>query len=105
MSSSKLTDLCIKWIGMNSMVPEVCQRNARGTGHIRLTKLSVDPSYQFVHHGSEVLIFFDVLSARNRHLDQHNFSNPFRMVSQEDFESVELLGNAFYVIKAINSDH
>src|SRR5271170_7851177 len=76
-----------------------------GTGNIRLTKLSVDPPYQFVHHGSEVLIFFDILSARNCHLDQHNFSNPFRMVSQEDFESVELLGNAFYVIKAINSDH
>jgi len=51
-------------------------------------EFSVDSSHQFIYNSSQVLIFFNVLSARYCHLDQDNLANPFGMVGQEHFESM-----------------
>lgn len=70
----------------------------------RLTELSVDSSDQLVDDSAEILVFFDVLSGRNGNLDQHNLTDPLRVLGQEDFEGVQLLGNTLDVVETVNTN-
>ena len=38
-------------------------------------------------------------------MDQDDLSDPFRVVTEEDFQCMQLLRNAFNIIQAVNADH
>ena len=84
MSSSKLTDLCKKCIGINSTVPRSIRwlgsgLVARNKFRVR-TKSPVYPPYELVYDSSEVLVLLDILPTWDSNLNQYNLSNPLRMV-------------------------
>lgn len=90
---------------MNSTVPVAVSVWGTDRAVSQLTEFAIYPAYQFIHHRSQVLIFFNVLSARNGNLNQDNLSDPFRVIGEEDFEGMQLLRHAFDVIETIHSDH
>jgi hypothetical protein len=65
---------------------------------------AIDSSDEFVDYGPEILVLFNILAAGDCDLDENDFADPFGMLSEEDFEGVELLGYAFDVIKSVYSD-
>ena len=70
-----------------------------------LTKLPVDPPYQFIHDGAQILIFFHVLSTWDSNLDQNDLSNPFRMAGEKDLQGMQLLWDTLDIVKTIHADH
>ena len=51
-------------------------------------KLAIDPANKLINDGAKILVFFDVLSAGYGDLHENYFANPFRVLREEDFESV-----------------
>jgi hypothetical protein len=70
-----------------------------------LTELSIDPTNQFVDYGSQILVFFDILSTRYSNLHKNDLPNPFWVVTKEDFKSMQLLRYALDVIKTVDANH
>jgi hypothetical protein len=69
------------------------------------SKFAVDSANKFVDNGAKILVFFDILSARNGHLHENYFADPFRVFREEDFESVQLLGDSLYIIEPVNPNN
>ena len=68
------------------------------------TELAVDATDQFVNDGAQVLVLLHVLTARYGNLNEHNLANPLRVLSEEDFQSMKFLRDAFDVIKAVHTN-
>jgi hypothetical protein len=65
---------------------------------------SVDAADEFVYSCAQILVFLDILSRWHSELCEDDLSNPFWMLSEEELECVELLGNALDVIESIDTD-
>ena len=68
-------------------------------------ELAVDAPNELIHDSTEILVLFHVLSGWHRDLHQDDFADPFWVFCEEDFESVELLWNAFNIIKTIHANN
>lgn len=51
-------------------------------------KTTVDTTDEFVDDGTEILVFFDILTRRDGDLDKDYLADPFGMFCEEDFKSV-----------------
>lgn len=65
----------------------------------------VDTADQFVNHGSQVLILFNILSTGYSHLYQDDLAHPLRVVAEEDLQRVQLLGHTLNVVQTVDTDH
>jgi hypothetical protein len=70
-----------------------------------LTMLAVDLSSHGAKLPLEFLIFFDVFAARNGDLNEDNLVLQLRMIIKECIEALELLGQAFDMIKSVDSNY
>ena len=67
-------------------------------------KFAVDAADKLVDDGAQVLVLFDVLAGGDGNLYEDDLADPFWVLCEEDFEGVQLLGDAFDVVEAINAD-
>jgi hypothetical protein len=65
---------------------------------------SVDTTDELVDGCAQILVLLDVLSRRHGKLNKDNLSDPLWVLSEEEFKSMELLRNAFDIIKPIDPD-
>ena len=83
---------------------------------------SIYPSNELVNGGSQVLVLFHVLPGWHSQLNEDNLgenkvncgviywgrvtnlANPFRMLCEEEFESVQLLWNTLDVIETVDTN-
>jgi hypothetical protein len=68
-------------------------------------ELAVDASDELVDDSAEVLVLFDVLPRRDGDLDEDDLADPFGVLGEEDFEGVQLLGNALDVVETVDADN
>ena len=68
------------------------------------SEASIYTTNEFVDSCAQVLVLLDILSGRDGKLRKDNLPNPLWVLSEEEFECVELLGNALDIIKAVNAD-
>lgn len=69
-----------------------------------LTEPPIDPANELIHDRSQVLILLHIAATGNGNLDEYNLSNPLRVLVEENFESVKLLGNTLDVVETVNAD-
>jgi len=65
---------------------------------------SVDATDELVDSCTQILVLLDILSGRHGELHKDNLSYPLWVLSEEELECVELLGNALDVIESIDAD-
>jgi hypothetical protein len=65
---------------------------------------SIDATDELVDGCTQILVLLDVLSGRDSELREDDLSYPLWVLSEEELERVELLGNAFDVIKSVDAD-
>ena len=80
------------------------QYSNKGAKPDLLTELAVNSANEFVDHGSQVLVLFDILSTRHSDLNQDDLANPLGVLGEENLKSVQLLRNALDVIQTIHTD-
>ena len=68
------------------------------------TEATVDAAYELVDGRAQVLVLLDVLTGRNGELNENDLPDPFGVLSEEDFESVELLRDTLDVVETVNAD-
>jgi hypothetical protein len=68
------------------------------------TETSVDTTDQLVDGCTQILVLLDVLSRGHGKLNKDNLSDPLWVLSEEEFKCMELLRNAFDIIKPIDPD-
>lgn len=95
----------MKWIGMNSIVPEAISKSVGGILVCRLTEFSVDSADELVDNSAQVLILLDILTTGDGNLNKNDLANPLGMLSQEHLEGVQFLRDALDVVKTIDTDN
>ena len=65
---------------------------------------SVDTTDELVDGCAQILVLLDVLSRGHGKLNKDNLSDPLWVLSEEEFKCMELLRNAFDIIKPIDPD-
>lgn len=65
---------------------------------------TIDPPDKLVDRGAKVLVLLDVLARGNGDLDEDHLADPFRVLVEEDFKSVEFLRDALDVVEAVDAD-
>ena len=68
-------------------------------------KTTVDATDEFIDGGPEVLVLLDVLPRRHRELYEDDLADPFRMLGEEEFESMKFLWDTFDIVQAIDADN
>ena len=68
------------------------------------SETSIYTTDELIDSCAQVLILLDVLSGRDSKLRKDNFPDPLWVLSEEELECVELLGNALDIIKAVDAD-
>jgi len=63
------------------------------------TVFTINTTYQFINNGLKMLVFLNILTGRNGHLNQHYLTNPFRMIRKKLFQGMKFLGHPFNVIQ------
>ncbi len=69
------------------------------------TEFTVDTAHKLIDHCSQVLILFHILSAWYGNLNENNFANPFGMLAEENFQSMEFLWNALDVVESVDANN
>lgn len=65
---------------------------------------SVDTTNELVYSCAQILVLLDVLSRGHGELHKDDFSDPLRVLGEEEFKCVELLRNALDVVKSVDTD-
>lgn len=65
---------------------------------------TIDPTDEFIHASSQILILLHILSGRNRQLDQHNFADPLGVLGKESLERLEFLRDTLDIVQTVNTD-
>lgn len=70
-----------------------------------LTKFAVYPPNEFIHHCSQILVFFYVLPAWHCNLHEDNLANPFWMTGKKNLQGMQFLWDTLDIVKTVNADH
>ena len=68
------------------------------------SETSVDTTDELVDSCAQVLVLLDVLSGGYSKLCKNDLSDPLWVLSEEELERVELLGDALDIVKTIDAD-
>jgi hypothetical protein len=68
------------------------------------SETSIDTTDELVDSCAQILVLLDVLSGWDSKLRKDDLPNPLWVLSEEELESVELLGNALDIVKAVDAD-
>ena len=68
------------------------------------SETSIDATDKLVNSCTQVLVLLDVLSGGNSKLRKDNLPDPLWMLSEEELECVELLGNALDIVKTVDAN-
>lgn len=107
-----------KFIEWQALVHEVNRHE------VHRSEPAVNTADEFVNNRSQILVLFNILPRRHSELSQNNLvvtysiqyvvkrllfvtnlANPFRMLAQEELQSVQLLRNTFDVVQPIDTDN
>lgn len=92
-------------MGVDSGLPVEISENSHEVGQwwIQRTEFAINLANGTAYFGFQLLVLFDILSARNSNLNENNLPNPIRIVAEKLLESVELLDKTFDVVKPVNA--
>jgi hypothetical protein len=68
------------------------------------SETSIDTTDELVDSCAQVLVLLDVLSGGYGKLCKNDLSDPLWMLSEEELERVELLGDALDIVKTVDAD-
>ena len=68
-------------------------------------KTSIDTTDKLVDSCAQILVLLYVLSGGDSKLRKDDLPDPLWVLGEEELECVKLLGNAFDIIEAVNTDN
>jgi hypothetical protein len=68
------------------------------------SETSIDTTDELVDSGAQVLVLLDILSGGYSKLRKNDLPDPFWVLGEEEFERVELLGDALDIVKTVDAD-